>query len=907
MTITALPAATIRLLGSAQALTTPTSLVKELIDNALDARATAIDILISTNTIDKIEVRDNGHGIPQEDLDALGRHGHTSKLRSFDELRSIGGLSLGFRGEALASACQLGEVSVTTKTEGEPAATAVKLKPLGGIASRSRTSNPIGTTVTVTNFLFKIPVRKQTALKDASKVLNKLKDLLLAYCLARPQVRFSLKVMKSPKGSWFYAPRPNDRIKDAVSLVIGRDTASQCMEKSLAFTESGYKDDVTEDGHETTDIDAGGPSAENESHQFVIDMFLPKPGADASKIGHGQYISIDTRPVSHDKGTMRKIVTLFRSYLKDSLSDSSDKLKNPFLWMDIRCPVASYDANVEPAKDDVLFCNEALLLESIERAFEDAYGKRKEPPVPVPQNKYAGLIEDFNLLKARVLTPRKANNVESSPTSTRHSEPIFENSTAPSPATTTQSQGVHCSADAIEEDEDEGPVGAQQPNFSVGMSEDYSEEIEGLFKSNRRTDILNTLQSSSLPSQASRGNSLNPWLIAKMTAPLQRDQGGIPTASSASSNKRVEQSDLFLPTPQRSSDPLSPDSDLGMNVSRPRQTFHIEDITSLALPPTQPTSRQPHGMRQPSLELESELLLGDDWTTFRRRNDFVSARQVPDDPMIPMVPAQPNSSKKWSSVNKPFVPPMRSNQGAAPPDGFRQTKLNIVNRPSRTVSNPQELPDEIDLEWAMDFEQRKEGATRQRREQLRIARVEEKFRQAQEDARLYGQSEEEVRSSPHKNRYNAAIATLEADNEMSRSIVPTKEPFKTTLADGDPRAYLMKRQRSMSVRLGEAPKLSRAKSMRLPLERIPENQKLHSLLLPLPADMTTLRKINAGLKHTDMYIQCGVIGAGFPPGSPEEEEITKKVQAVFKNWKGWKGNMFQEQDEGGRVQISVSG
>ena len=66
MTINPLPEATVRLLGSTQALTTVTSLVKELIDNALDAKATSIDIVISPNTIDKIEVRDNGVGISQE-------------------------------------------------------------------------------------------------------------------------------------------------------------------------------------------------------------------------------------------------------------------------------------------------------------------------------------------------------------------------------------------------------------------------------------------------------------------------------------------------------------------------------------------------------------------------------------------------------------------------------------------------------------------------------------------------------------------------------------------------------------------------------------------------------------------------------------------------------------------------
>ena len=120
MAILALPKATSHSLGSSQILPSPAALVKELLDNAIDAKATSIDIAISANTLDKIEVRDNGHGIAFGDLDALGRRGYTSKLRNLEELRKIGGLSLGFRGEALASAAELGQVSIVTRTEGRP-------------------------------------------------------------------------------------------------------------------------------------------------------------------------------------------------------------------------------------------------------------------------------------------------------------------------------------------------------------------------------------------------------------------------------------------------------------------------------------------------------------------------------------------------------------------------------------------------------------------------------------------------------------------------------------------------------------------------------------------------------------------------------------------------------------------
>lgn len=326
MAITALPEATVQLLGSSQALTTPTSLVKELIDNALDAHATSIDVLISPNTIDKIEVRDNGHGIALEDLDALGRRGHTSKLRSFDELKSIGGSSLGFRGEALASAVQLGEVSVTSRTDADPVATTVKLKTPGGIESQTRKSQPLGTTVCVLKFLEKIPVRKQTMLKTAPKTLVKIKELLQAYALARPSVRFSLKIMKAAKGSWSFVPRLNDGIKEAVSQVIGRDAAAQCVEKSLVF--SGVRageDSSEEDGHQLPDS------------QFRVEIFAPKPDADLAKIGHGQFISVDSRPVSHEKGTMKRIVTIFKHCLKAAFDDASE-VKNPFLRLSISCP-----------------------------------------------------------------------------------------------------------------------------------------------------------------------------------------------------------------------------------------------------------------------------------------------------------------------------------------------------------------------------------------------------------------------------------------------------------------------------------------------------------------------------------------------------------------------------------------
>lgn len=92
----------------------------------------------------------------------------------------------------------------------------------------------------------------------------------------------------------------------------------------------------------------------------------------------GQFISVDSRPVSCTRGTFKKIVVLYKAYLgSGSLTESSEKPKDPVLCMNIICPRASYDANVEPAKDDVLFTNPDLVLRTLEDFFKEIYGDIK--------------------------------------------------------------------------------------------------------------------------------------------------------------------------------------------------------------------------------------------------------------------------------------------------------------------------------------------------------------------------------------------------------------------------------------------------------------------------------------------------------------------------------------------------
>jgi DNA mismatch repair protein MutL len=149
--------------------TSPVSFVKELVDNAIDAQATSVEIFLSPNTTDCIEVRDNGHGIRPEDFKALGHRGHTSKLRKFQDLQTVRPVTLGFRGDALASAAVMSTLVITTRAVGEPTASRLHMSEQGGVQMVERVAGPVGTAVKATQLFANLPVRKQWALKEARR------------------------------------------------------------------------------------------------------------------------------------------------------------------------------------------------------------------------------------------------------------------------------------------------------------------------------------------------------------------------------------------------------------------------------------------------------------------------------------------------------------------------------------------------------------------------------------------------------------------------------------------------------------------------------------------------------------------------------------------------------------------
>ncbi|XP_047726487.1 PMS1 protein homolog 1 isoform X5 [Prionailurus viverrinus] len=184
-----LPAATVRLLSSSQIITSVVSVVKELIENSLDAGATSIDVKLENYGFDKIEVRDNGEGIKATDAPVMAMKYYTSKINSHEDLENL--TTYGFRGEALGSICCVAEVLITTRTASDNFSTQYVLDGSGHIISQKPSHLGQGTTVTALRLFKNLPVRKQfySTAKKCKDEIKKIQDLLISYGILKHDLR----------------------------------------------------------------------------------------------------------------------------------------------------------------------------------------------------------------------------------------------------------------------------------------------------------------------------------------------------------------------------------------------------------------------------------------------------------------------------------------------------------------------------------------------------------------------------------------------------------------------------------------------------------------------------------------------------------------------------------------------
>ena len=167
----------------------PASVVKELVDNAIDAKATEIEIKIKDGGIELIEVSDNGIGIPKRNLPEIFLPHTTSKISRIEDLNTL--LSMGFRGEALSTITSVSKVHVISKFEDEGIGNQVVLNEKGQSDVKSAAKEQ-GTTVRVENLFYNIPARRKY-LKSASTEYRKIYELLNRYFIVFPNISFRIQ------------------------------------------------------------------------------------------------------------------------------------------------------------------------------------------------------------------------------------------------------------------------------------------------------------------------------------------------------------------------------------------------------------------------------------------------------------------------------------------------------------------------------------------------------------------------------------------------------------------------------------------------------------------------------------------------------------------------------------------
>src|SRR4030042_1270776 len=221
MTIKVLDKETINQIAAGEVVERPASVVKELVENALDAGSSQIGVEIRGGGIQLIKVTDNGTGIPSNEVElAFERHA-TSKIRSPKDLQNID--SLGFRGEALPSIAAVADIELITCAEGEKSGTFISLEG-GAETKKSSQSRPRGTTITGRNLFKRVPARLKF-LKSVSTEAGHVANAVSQYALAYPEVAFSLVV----DGKENLRTSGKGRLLDAIIDVYGVATASKMM------------------------------------------------------------------------------------------------------------------------------------------------------------------------------------------------------------------------------------------------------------------------------------------------------------------------------------------------------------------------------------------------------------------------------------------------------------------------------------------------------------------------------------------------------------------------------------------------------------------------------------------------------------------------------------------------------
>ena len=314
---------TINKIAAGEVIERPASVIKEMVENSIDAGANNITVEIKNGGISFIKVTDNGKGIAQDDLEiAFERHA-TSKIRTADDLDVV--TSMGFRGEALASIAAIANVELVSKTEEQQVGYKVVVE-AGDILSKEEIGCQKGTSITVRNLFFNTPVRYKFLKKDYTES-GYIEDVITRIALVNPNI--AIKLINT--GKTVIQTNGNGDIKSVIYSIYGKDVATGVMPVEYAY------DDIQISGV------IGKPeiARSNRSNQL---FFVNK-----------RYIKDKTLSAATEQA--------YKGLIPIG--------KFGFVVLNITMNPAKVDVNVHPAKLEVRFEDESKIFQSIYHAIKD--------------------------------------------------------------------------------------------------------------------------------------------------------------------------------------------------------------------------------------------------------------------------------------------------------------------------------------------------------------------------------------------------------------------------------------------------------------------------------------------------------------------------------------------------------
>jgi len=315
---------TINKIAAGEVVERPSSVVKELMENAIDAQSDKIEVEIMAGGTSYIRITDNGHGMSREDVQvAILRHA-TSKITAVGDLGKIS--TLGFRGEALPSIAAVSRFSILTRRPEEELGTSVKITG-GHLEDIEDAGCNIGTTIKVEDLFFNTPARKKF-LKTNNTESNKINDYVIKLAFSNPQI--AVKLINNNK---FTVTTPgNGLLSDAIASVYGKNVSEQLL------------------------------SLELNNEDIKISGFITKPAVIRSSRSWQTFI-VNGRIITNHM-ISKAIDNAYHSLLPKS--------GYPLAVLNIEVPKDSVDINVHPQKIEMKFADEGTVFKAVYKAVLDA-------------------------------------------------------------------------------------------------------------------------------------------------------------------------------------------------------------------------------------------------------------------------------------------------------------------------------------------------------------------------------------------------------------------------------------------------------------------------------------------------------------------------------------------------------